>query len=101
MSVPIENRPLPAAPPRFRRVEYSTCYMCACRCGIRVHLRDGGHPVALNPPATVLDVANTIHHDLAAHCTGARVWGPSARFPGQRVGRAHSLDDGDTVEILD
>ena len=22
-------------------IKYSTCYMCACRCGIRVHLRDG------------------------------------------------------------
>ena len=23
------------------RVAYTTCYMCACRCGIRVHLKDG------------------------------------------------------------
>ena len=23
------------------RVAYTTCYMCACRCGIKVHLRDG------------------------------------------------------------
>jgi anaerobic selenocysteine-containing dehydrogenase len=23
-------------------VKYTTCYMCACRCGIKVHLRDGG-----------------------------------------------------------
>ena len=22
-------------------IKYTTCYMCACRCGIRVHLRDG------------------------------------------------------------
>src|SRR5690606_3074777 len=22
-------------------VKYTTCYMCACRCGIRVHLKDG------------------------------------------------------------
>jgi ribosome-interacting GTPase 1 len=28
------------------------------------------------------------------------VWGASARFPGQRVGRAHQLLDGDAVEIL-
>ncbi len=68
---------------------------------VRVHLRDGGHPIALHPPVTVVDVANKIHHDLAARCTGARVWGPSARFPGQRVGRDHSLGDGDTVEVLD
>jgi small GTP-binding protein len=67
---------------------------------VRVYLRDGGDPVALQPPATVLDVADTIHHELRERCTGARVWGPSARFDGQKVGREHELRDGDTVEIL-
>jgi anaerobic selenocysteine-containing dehydrogenase len=23
-------------------IKFSTCYMCACRCGIKVHLKDGG-----------------------------------------------------------
>jgi small GTP-binding protein len=68
---------------------------------IRVRLRDGGDPVALPPPATVLDVADTIHHELRARCTGARIWGPSAHFPGQQVGREYELSDGDTVEVLD
>jgi small GTP-binding protein len=68
---------------------------------VRVHLRDGGDPVALQPPATVLDVADTIHHELRRRCTGARLWGPSARFPGQQVGRDYELSDGDTVEVLD
>ena len=69
---------------------------------MRVYLRrDDEHPIALQPPATVLDVADSIHHDLGARCTGARVWGPSARFDGQQVGRGHELTDGDTVEILD
>jgi uncharacterized protein len=71
----------------------------------RVFLRSAGEieeePVALHPPVTVLDVADSIHHDLAARCVGARVWGPSARFEGQRVGRDHELADGDAVEILD
>jgi small GTP-binding protein len=52
---------------------------------------------------SVLDeasLAHTIHHELAESCRGARVWGPSARFEGQRVGRDHLLEDGDTVEIL-
>src|SRR5919112_2645666 len=40
---------------------------------VRVHLRDGGDPVALRPPATVLDVADAIHHELRERCTGARV----------------------------
>ncbi len=68
---------------------------------VRVHLRDGGDPVALRPPVTVLDVADTIHHELRERCTGARVWGRSARFPGQQVGRGYELSDGDSVEILD
>ncbi|HEY2354426.1 MAG TPA: GTPase [Gaiellaceae bacterium] len=67
---------------------------------VRVRLRDGGDPVALEPPATVRDVADSIHHSLAAQCTGARVWGPSARFEGQRVGPQHELADGDAVEVL-
>jgi ribosome-interacting GTPase 1 len=57
-------------------------------------------PVALRPPVTVVDVADTIHHELAASFGGARVWGPSARFEGQRVGRDHVVADGDVVEIL-
>jgi small GTP-binding protein len=68
---------------------------------MRVYLRDGGDPIALEPPATVLDVAESIHHALGERCTGARVWGPSARFEGQRVGPHHELQDGDTIEVLD
>jgi small GTP-binding protein len=71
---------------------------------VRVYLRSGRgvdeDPVALHPPVTVVDVAHTIHHELADQCRGARLWGPSARFPGQQVGRTHPLADGDAVEIV-
>jgi ribosome-interacting GTPase 1 len=71
---------------------------------VRVFLRrpgeGGAEPVALRPPATVLDAADAIHHELASACRGAHVWGPSARFEGQRVGRAHELAHGDVVEVL-
>jgi uncharacterized protein len=71
---------------------------------IRVHLRKGvdtdPEPLALEPGATVADVADAVHHDLRAAFTGARVWGPSARFDGQRVGRDHAVLDGDVVEIV-
>src|SRR5919198_692294 len=43
---------------------------------IRVYLRGDDDPVALRPPVTVEDVAHSIHHELAARCEGARVWGP-------------------------
>ncbi len=29
------------SPPVHDRVAFTTCYMCACRCGIKVHLKDG------------------------------------------------------------
>ncbi|MCY0884669.1 MAG: molybdopterin-dependent oxidoreductase [Firmicutes bacterium] len=50
---PAPRRPQPGAPPGERRV-HTTCYMCACRCGIEVTVRNGqvrfirgtpGHPV--------------------------------------------------------
>jgi ribosome-interacting GTPase 1 len=66
---------------------------------LRVELPDG-EAVALRPPATVVDVARSVHTELAERCTGARVWGPSARFEGQRVGRGHVVADGDRVEVL-
>ena len=34
-------RPIDTSPPVSDQVKYSTCYMCACRCGIKVHLKDG------------------------------------------------------------
>jgi len=57
-------------------------------------------PLALPGGATALDAGHAIHSELAARFVGARVWGPSARYPGQRVGRAHVLHDGDAIEIL-
>ena len=57
-------------------------------------------PIALRPPVTVVDVARAIHGELADHCVGGRVWGRSARFPGQRVGRTHVLAEDDQVEVL-
>jgi small GTP-binding protein len=71
---------------------------------IRVHLRRdrevAEEPLPLEPGSTVTDVAAEIHRDLATSFRAARIWGPSARFDGQRVGRDHVVQDGDVVEIL-
>jgi uncharacterized protein len=70
---------------------------------MRVYLhKDGGdnEPVAFRPPVRVVDVAHAIHHDLGRQCAGARIWGRSARFAGQKVGAGHLLADGDHVKIL-
>ena len=71
---------------------------------LRVYPKHDGkvdeEPFALPLGATVADVADEIHHELGAVCAAALVWGRSARFDGQRVGRAHLVDDGDVVEII-
>ncbi len=35
------DRPIATSTPVGDEVKYTTCYMCACRCGIKVHLKDG------------------------------------------------------------
>ena len=71
---------------------------------IRVFVRKPGErdseALAVESRATVADVAREIHHELADECRGARIWGPSARFAGQRVGRDHVVADDDTIEIV-
>jgi hypothetical protein len=71
---------------------------------MRVYLRHNGavdeEPLALEPGATVADVADEIHHELGMAFRCARLWGPSARFDGQQVGRDHPVQDGDMVEIV-
>ncbi len=71
---------------------------------IRVYLRYNKHvdeePLAMEPGATIIDVATKVHKELGATCRGARIWGPSARFNGQQVGRDHPVQDGDSVEII-
>ena len=71
---------------------------------LRVYPKHDGkvydEPFALPLGATIAEVADEIHHELGVDCAGALVWSRSARFDGQRVGRAHVVADGDVVEIL-
>jgi anaerobic selenocysteine-containing dehydrogenase len=73
--------PVPGA---ATEVKTTTCYMCACRCGIRVHLRDGelryidgnpNHP--LNQGVICAKGASGIAgaaHAAAAAQGGRRAW---------------------------
>ncbi|MCE4621150.1 MAG: TGS domain-containing protein [Desulfurococcales archaeon] len=56
-------------------------------------------PLVLPRGSTVLDAAEAIHSRLAKNFRYAKIWGPSAKYPGQRVGADHVLEDGDTIEI--
>ncbi len=74
-------------------------------CGLkRVYCKPRGKDVSpeaivLPPEATVEDFINALNRAWLGRFKGARVTGPSARFPGQAVGLGHILADGDTVEL--
>jgi len=54
----------------------------------------------LSEGATVEDVCKQIHRTLAKKFKYARLWGPSAKFPGQMVRKIHKeIQEGDVIEI--
>ena len=72
---------------------------------IRVFLRPKGEkaddePMILKRGATIEDVCNKLHSDFKKNFRYARIWGPTAKFPKQRVGMDHRLKEGDTVRII-
>jgi small GTP-binding protein len=52
-------------------------------------------PLIVRAGTTVLEACAQIHRDLKEDFKFAKVWGPSAKHPGQRVGASHVLKDGD------
>ncbi len=71
---------------------------------IRIYTKERGNkpeerPIVVKKGSTVRDVAEHIHEDFVKHFKFARVWGKSAKFPGEKVGLEHVLEDGDIVEI--
>ncbi|MCE4612091.1 MAG: GTP-binding protein [Desulfurococcales archaeon] len=63
------------------------------------HKEPDPSPLVLPKGSTVLDVAKAIHKDLARKFKYAKVWGKSVKYPGQRVGPEHVVEDKDVVEI--
>ncbi|MFH1306768.1 MAG: GTP-binding protein [Candidatus Micrarchaeota archaeon] len=56
-------------------------------------------PLMLRTGSTLADACNKLHRELLVLFKYAQVWGPSAKFPGQKVGLSHKLKDGDTIQI--
>lgn len=73
---------------------------------LRVYVKPPGRPpdrddpVILREGATVSDLLDRLPEELKHSFRAAQVWGPSARFPGQTVGRDHALRDEDVVTIV-
>ncbi|RME78006.1 GTP-binding protein [Candidatus Woesearchaeota archaeon] len=72
---------------------------------IRIYTKEVGKPADMDEPlimiegATVEAVCNKLHKDFVKKFKYAKIWGPSAKFPGQRQMLKHVLKDGDIVEI--
>jgi ribosome-interacting GTPase 1 len=56
-------------------------------------------PFVLERGSSVEEFARKVHQDFFEQLKTARVWGSSATFDGQMVGREHVLQDGDVVEL--
>ena len=55
-------------------------------------------PFVLKQGSTILDVAESVHKDIATSLKFARVWG-AGTFDGQRVTRDYVVQDGDVIEL--
>jgi len=55
-------------------------------------------PFTLRRGQTVEDVARLVHKDLAHSLKYARLWSTTG-IPGEHVGRAHAVADGDVIEL--
>jgi small GTP-binding protein len=73
---------------------------------MRIYLKPQGEEADLEEPlivfqrASVGDVCNRLHRDFVDRFRYARVWGPSVKHPGQRVGLNHRLKEGDLLSII-
>lgn len=56
-------------------------------------------PLVVPKGSTVEDAVRRIREEFLKYFKYARVWGPSAKYPGERVGLDHILSDGDVIEI--
>ncbi len=71
---------------------------------MRVYAKEPGKkpdlaaPFVLPDGATVHDLAERVHKDIASALRFARIWG-HAKFDGQQVDRQHVLADRDVVEL--
>ncbi|MFH1071821.1 MAG: GTP-binding protein [Nanoarchaeota archaeon] len=72
---------------------------------IRIYLKQPGKEADLDIPlimfaqCTVEDVCNKLHKDFVTKFKFCRVWGKSAKFPGQRLTMKHVMKDDDVLEI--
>jgi hypothetical protein len=70
----------------------------------RIYTKEPGEeparePVVVRRGITVRELARTIHNDFYRNFKYARIWGPSAKFPNERVGLDRVLEDGTIIQL--
>ncbi len=72
---------------------------------IRIYLKepkkeaDLQAPLIISSGSSISDICNKLHRDFQNKFRFARVWGDSAKFPGQRLMLNHRVKDKDILEI--
>ncbi len=73
---------------------------------IRIYVKPKGKPADMNKPIIlhkgdrVYDLCLKIHKQFIEYFRYAMIWGPSAKFPAQKLGLNHVLQDKDVVTIV-
>ncbi len=78
----------------FEKLNFASIYMK--RVGKAPDLNE---PLIMNGGCTIRDVCERVHREFVLKFRFARVWGKSAKFPGQRFMLDHVLEDRDIIEI--
>jgi len=71
---------------------------------IRVYTKEPGKeksqkPIIMKPNSSVFSVAEKILKGFSKNVKETKIWGPSSKFSGQKVGLRHKLKDLDVVEF--
>ncbi|MEO3993245.1 MAG: GTPase [Desulfurococcaceae archaeon TW002] len=86
----------------FERVPYLVFKMLNL---IRVYTKEPNSdthspkPLILKEGSTVEDAVREIREEFLKFFRYARIWGPSAKYPGEKVGLSHKLMDKDIIEV--
>jgi len=73
---------------------------------IRIYLKPQGkkadmeEPLIVRKGSTVEDVAGKLHRDFLKNFRHAKIWGNSVKFPGQKVGLEHVMEDKDVLRLI-
>lgn len=71
---------------------------------MRIYTKEPGkekspRPIIMKPDSRVIDVAEKILKGFSKNVKDTKIWGPSSKFAGQKVGLKHELKDLDIVEF--